>query len=1032
MKKVNKFGSVPTNVVQKSNGEETYLLKSAQNLLKKEVKKTLSLSSSKNQVMSLFGVRVNGIDPRLVNKAEIQIDIPLQEGKEGRIPTGKKDAKLNIKKNTLARVKLSLGKNEKGILSLNNFSIAFSKPIVIRNPSASLEENSEKHKIRTKIKDKLANVILESISVDNKGDVHITGDIKALRVFEKSIPEKLTSVELPKINEFLLKELGIVEEPQQKGKNKISSLSSKFDVSRLLQNLGAITKTAKYSLHIDGETSEMAFLKQNFYFRGPKKPTSIHIEGTADLNKEGDIHLLVDDKLSKISSSLGTYVPRIDLNLKGVGKKDPLDIELTGTIKGNSESLAVDTYSSKEVKQVLPRRAFKSPVQNPPEREDEFNMAFGAKNTKIDSRFKVHARLGKKLENAHASFDLSASFDKPYIKTQERGGVMDGEIGTYVRAYDFNYSQEKGIGKTRAEINLNIKPNEKVTNLYPEMQTLNLNYSLDMLDSKHARIKPPEFGVARLLSPVKNYEGHKDRVDTKATRKNIYPIGSENYFKQIERVSATKMTTANSVKLLIDGIHSMPERLRIIKNAQKSICFQTLAYKDDESGWEFAKALAEASQRGVKVYAIMDSLANADELSKLSSPNPIYKYLEENGVEIKLYNNFVETGLRKIFSITKLYPSVFDNEKNNSLKSVAQILRFFEQVIESADGENPEISPEDQKILREGIHALMSGKEDVSPQNAINELKSILGDNHSNLREIILAVKRMGDASYLAHEKYLIVDGETESGEVIMGGMNIASEYLQGGSGKMVEIHGKKQPAWRDSDVLLSGPVIKDAYNSFRRNWLTLSQERLPPSIAIKKDKETEGRHKVAVIQHRPLFDGDHNITNFMLYNLRTLKPGEKAWFETAYFLPRGALRALQKEMVLAAKRGVDVRILTNSPESTDFKPLVKAATFDTRQLIEAGARVFHRKDRMVHAKVSLFGDKLCAMGSWNLDNRSASHDSEDIVAIYDEKTNKEMSKQFEIDMFDQSFEVTRESIAKRPLLSELRSAGALLLGEFY
>jgi len=125
------------------------------------------------------------------------------------------------------------------------------------------------------------------------------------------------------------------------------------------------------------------------------------------------------------------------------------------------------------------------------------------------------------------------------------------------------------------------------------------------------------------------------------------------------------------------------------------------------------------------------------------------------------------------------------------------------------------------------------------------------------------------------------------------------------------------------------------------------------------------------------------------------------------------------------------VRILTNSETTSDFGPLVEAAVFDTRELIKAGARVFHRNhDRMVHAKVSVLGEKLTMIGSWNMDNRSASHDSEDVCVIYDSGITKQMTEQLITDMFEQSDEITLAAIEKRPLAQELRSAGMLLMGE--
>lgn len=56
------------------------------------------------------------------------------------------------------------------------------------------------------------------------------------------------------------------------------------------------------------------------------------------------------------------------------------------------------------------------------------------------------------------------------------------------------------------------------------------------------------------------------------------------------------------------------------------------------------------------------------------------------------------------------------------------------------------------------------------------------------------------------HHKFWIVDGT----KLIMGGMNIAHEYLEGG----VDSKG-----WHDTDVMIEGPAVQDAARYFIREW---------------------------------------------------------------------------------------------------------------------------------------------------------------------------------------------------------------------
>lgn len=58
------------------------------------------------------------------------------------------------------------------------------------------------------------------------------------------------------------------------------------------------------------------------------------------------------------------------------------------------------------------------------------------------------------------------------------------------------------------------------------------------------------------------------------------------------------------------------------------------------------------------------------------------------------------------------------------------------------------------------------------------------------------------------HEKYWITDSKA-----IMGGVNIGQEYFS--------LTGKSQRSWRDHDVALTGPVVENIKQTFKRNWLT-------------------------------------------------------------------------------------------------------------------------------------------------------------------------------------------------------------------
>ena len=980
--------------------------------------------------LNLFGVNISGIDPRLIKEAQLFITIPMKAGR-AKVLGVDRDAKIRIAEDCVATLKLRLVRNEGMALALELFSLEFSQALKIRNPSASLEPHAGKSAVGAAIKDKMADVKIRNISIDHQGQILIDGQLKLLHMMKKSLPRVAGHLDISALDEQALVMLGIIETSNtQQQPNKMSSLSEKFNINKLFANINAICETATYELSIKGDEAQASFLKNNTLLQGEKAPLNIKMAGYADLSKTGDLQIRIDGDHSRISSSLGSFVPHLDAHITKSCDKG-VKVHLVGNLYGVANGLSIDTFSDKDVKLVMPRRRQGPLTPITPNSEDDFNLSCGAKSVEIQSQINVVAEFNKGLQKVGGTGQIKLRAHEPFGKTHERGIILGGNVSAKVKVEKFTYDAKEGITNSVVHAKFGVHPNERTRKRYPEIRPVEYKYKAEISGPKEAVITPPSFGASRLVRPVKNYEGHDERVDTILTNTNFQPIGSKEYYKHVAKITGAKPRHADQVELLIDGIKSMPKRMELIKNAKNLICFQTLVFKNDSSGWQYAQALVAAARRGVRVVGVIDAIGNIESLKDLTEPNPIYEYLQDNGVKLRLYNGFIEDGLRKILSVVQRYPGVFSNYGTKSLLGIAEVLRFFEQVADVATNDTNALPRSVRVELQNAIHTLLNGQTGVSPHNSVQELKRILFGNMTTFDELLLAIKRMGDVSYRWHEKYLMVDGD----QAIVGGMNIADEYLHGGSGEIVYIKNKAQPAWRDSDVYLSGEVVKDVFNSFKQNWFHVAQEHLElkPAQVTQKTQTKNPNHgyTVSIIQHRPLPDGDHNVTNFLLYNLRTLKAGEKAWFETAYFLPRGVLRSLQKEMVAAAKRGVDVRILTNSEQTSDFGPLVEAAVFDTRELVKAGARVFHRnQDRMVHAKVSVLGDKLTMIGSWNMDNRSASHDSEDVCAIYDESITKQMSEQLITDMFEQSDEITLAAIDKRPFAQELRSAGMLLMGE--
>ncbi len=150
---------------------------------------------------------------------------------------------------------------------------------------------------------------------------------------------------------------------------------------------------------------------------------------------------------------------------------------------------------------------------------------------------------------------------------------------------------------------------------------------------------------------------------------------------------------------------------------------------------------------------------------------------------------------------------------------------------------------------------------------------------------------------------------------------------------------------------------------------------------------------QVQLVRSRPR-EGERHIQD--LYLARILAAQDSVVIENAYFVPTPDL---VDALVTAARRGVRVQVITNSPETNDIPMITTVARFKYRALIDAGVEVFewHGErfgEGTLHSKFAVFDDQVAVIGSYNLDPRSLSLNSEDVVVIEDTRVARELAIQ--------------------------------------
>ncbi|HEY4187555.1 MAG TPA: phospholipase D-like domain-containing protein [Polyangia bacterium] len=219
-----------------------------------------------------------------------------------------------------------------------------------------------------------------------------------------------------------------------------------------------------------------------------------------------------------------------------------------------------------------------------------------------------------------------------------------------------------------------------------------------------------------------------------------------------------------------------------------------------------------------------------------------------------------------------------------------------------------------------------------------------------------------GHANLRLHRKLVIVDGRV----AILGGMNIAREYMG-----PVPTPGR----WHDLSMRLSGPAVEDVARIFRSDWLFATHQTSQPSPsepAVPPDA-APGRAVVQVVGSGPDVASDR-IYDALLTAIFGAQ--QRLWIATPYFVPD---EALAKAFVLAARRGVDVRILV--PARSNHRIADFAGASYLRDIADAGGKVFCFEPGMMHAKVAVIDDRLGILGSANVDMRSLFLDYE--IALF-------------------------------------------------
>lgn len=113
-------------------------------------------------------------------------------------------------------------------------------------------------------------------------------------------------------------------------------------------------------------------------------------------------------------------------------------------------------------------------------------------------------------------------------------------------------------------------------------------------------------------------------------------------------------------------------------------------------------------------------------------------------------------------------------------------------------------------------------------------------------------------------------------------------------------------------------------------------------------------------------------------------------YLTSPYFLPPPSLR---KAIIRAARRGVDVRILTAG--KSDIYLITSASAHIYGLFLRNGVRVYELQNKELHAKTITSDGAVAMVGSYNLDNLSYKHNLEATLNLVDSKLAVQFERQF-------------------------------------
>lgn len=240
------------------------------------------------------------------------------------------------------------------------------------------------------------------------------------------------------------------------------------------------------------------------------------------------------------------------------------------------------------------------------------------------------------------------------------------------------------------------------------------------------------------------------------------------------------------------------------------------------------------------------------------------------------------------------------------------------------------------------------------------------------------------------HRKITVIDNQV----AFVGGINLADEYIN----KIVRFG-----HWKDTAVMMKGEAVWSFTVMFLQFWSYVDKEwndeYLKYKLPIEGDIVSDGFVQPFSDTPTDNEEAGMNVHMNMISNAK-----KYIYIQTPYLVIG---YEMQKALTLAAKSGIDVRIICPYVADKWYVHWVTQSNYEV--LLEAGVKIYEYKPGFIHSKAIVCDDEIGFCGTINMDFRSYYLNYECGVVLYHCKSLTTMKDDF-LETVKSCVEITEEN----------------------